>query len=57
MISVELARRLERFDSARERLLEMRDEAELSKPFFQRIVELQLKLVRARDSRPHRIPY
>jgi hypothetical protein len=57
MISGELARRLGRFDSARERFLEMRDSAELAKPFYQRIVELQLKLVRARDSGPHRIPY
>jgi len=57
MISAELARRLGRFDSARERLLEMRDSAELAKPFFQRIVELQLKLVRAKDTRPHKIPY
>lgn len=57
MISGELARRLGRFESARERFLEMRDSAELSKPFYQRIVELQLKLVRARDSRSHRIPY
>lgn len=57
MLSAELARRLGQFDSARERLLAMRDAAELSKPFFQRIVELQLKLVRAKDTRPHRIPY
>lgn len=57
MISGELARRLGRFESARDRFLEMRDNAELSKPFFQRIVELQLKLVRAGDTRPHRIPY
>jgi hypothetical protein len=57
MISIELARRLGRFDSARERVLEMRDNAELSKPFFQRIVELQLKLVRAKDSGPYKIPY
>lgn len=56
MISGELARRLGQFDSARERFLEMRDAAELAKPFYQRIVELQLKLVRAGDSRPHRIP-
>lgn len=57
MISGELARRLGQFDSARDRFLEMRDAAELSKPFFQRIVELQLKLARAKDSGPHRIPY
>ena len=57
MISAELARRLGQFDSALDRLLEMRDNAELSKPFFQSIVELQLKLVRAKDSGPHRIPY
>lgn len=57
MISAELARRLGQFDSARDRLLQMRDSAELSKPFFQRIVELQLKLVRAKDSGPHKIPY
>lgn len=57
MLSVELARRLEEFDSARDRLLAMRDAAELSKPFLQRIVELQLKLVRAKDSSPQRIPY
>jgi hypothetical protein len=57
MISAELARRLGQFDSARDRLLEMRDAAELSKPFYQRIVELQLKLVRARDSAPHKIAY
>jgi len=57
MLSAELARRLGQFESARDRLLEMRDAAELSKPFLQRIVELQLKLVRAKDSRPHKIPY
>ncbi len=57
MISGELARRLGQFDSARDRFLEMRDNAELSKPFFQRIVELQLKLIRAKDTGPHRIPY
>jgi hypothetical protein len=57
MLSAELARRLGQFDSARDRLLEMRDAAELSKPFFQRIVELQLKLVRAKDTGEHRVPY
>jgi hypothetical protein len=57
MVSAELARRLGQFDSARDRLLAMRDNAELSKPFFQRIVELQLKLVRAKDTGQHRIPY
>ena len=57
LISGELARRLGQFDSARDRFLEMRDNAELSKPFFQRIVELQLKLIRARDSGPQRIKY
>jgi hypothetical protein len=56
MISGELARRLGRFESARERFLEMRDSAELAKPFYQRIVELQLKLVRAKDTRSHPIP-
>jgi hypothetical protein len=57
LISGELARRLGRFDSAESRFLAMRDAAELSKLFFQKIVELQLKLVRARDSSPQRIPY
>ena len=57
LISGELARRLGQFESAESRFLGMRDAAELSKPFFQKIVELQLKLVRARDSSPQRIPY
>lgn len=57
LISGELARRLGQFDSAENRFLALRDAAELSKPFFQKIVELQLKLVRARDSSPQRIPY
>ena len=57
LISGELARRLGAFDSAEERFLKMRDSAELSKPFFQKIVELQLRLVRAKDSSPQRIPY
>ena len=56
MISGELARRLGRFDSARDRFLEMRDSAELSKPFYQRTIELQLKLVRAKDTGSRRIP-
>lgn len=56
MISGELARRLGNFDSARERFLEMRDSAELSKPFYQRTIELQLKLIRSKDSGSHPIP-
>lgn len=56
MMSGELARRLGRFDSARERFLEMRDNAELSAPNYQRIVEYQLRLIRAKDSRPRPIP-
>jgi hypothetical protein len=35
----------------------MRDAAELSKPFFQKIVELQLKLIRAKDASPQRVTY
>jgi hypothetical protein len=56
MMSGELARRLGQFDSARDRFLEMRDNAELSSPNYQRIVEYQLKLIRAKDSRPRPIP-
>lgn len=56
MMSGELARRLGKFDSARDRFLEMRDNAELSNPNYQRIVEYQLKLIRAKDSRPRPIP-
>jgi hypothetical protein len=56
MMSGELARRLGKFDQARDRFLEMRDNAELSKPNYQRIVEYQLKLIRAKDSGPHPIP-
>jgi hypothetical protein len=56
MMSGELARRLGKFDSARERFLEMRDNAELSSPSYQRIVEYQLRLIRASDSRPRPIP-
>lgn len=56
MISGELARRLGLFDSARDRFLEMRDIAELAKPFYQRIIEFQLKLVRAKDTRSHPTP-
>jgi hypothetical protein len=56
MMSGELARRLGKFDSARDRFLEMRDNAELSSPGYQRIVEYQLKLIRAKDSRPRPIP-
>jgi hypothetical protein len=57
LISGELARRLGQFDSAEERFLKMRDAAELSKPFFQKIVELQLKLIRAKDASPQRVTY
>jgi hypothetical protein len=57
LVSGELARRLGEFESAEDRFLKMRDTAELSKPFFQKIVELQLRLVRAKDSSPQRIPY
>ena len=56
MMSGELARRLGDFESARDQFLEMRDSAELSKPFYQRIIELQLRLVRARDARSHPAP-
>jgi len=56
MMSGELARRLGKFDSARDRFLEMRDNAELSSPNYQRIVEYQLRLIRAKDSRPRPIP-
>lgn len=56
MMSGELARRLGKFDSARDRFLEMRDNAELSNPTYQRIIEYQLKLIRAKDSRPRPIP-
>ena len=57
MIAGELARRLGQFDSARERFLEMRDNGEFSTKFLQRIIEYQLKLVRAKDTGSHRIPY
>lgn len=56
MISGELARRLGQFESAKDRFLGIRDNAELSKPFYQRIVELQLKLIRAKDAGSHRTP-
>lgn len=56
MMSGELARRLGQFESARDRFLEMRDSGELAKPFYQRTIELQLRLVRAKDSRSHRTP-
>ena len=56
MISGELARRLGLFESAKDRFLEMRDSAELANPFYQKIIEFQLKLVRARDSRSHPTP-
>ena len=57
MLSGELARRLGQFESARERFLEMRDNGEFSTKFLQRIIEFQLKLVRAKDTGSHRIPY
>ena len=57
MLSAELARRLGLFESARDRLLAMRDDGEFSTKFLQRIVEFQLKLVRAKDTGNHRIPY
>ena len=57
MLSGELARRLGRFDSARERFLEMRDNGEMRTSFLQRIIDFQLKLVRAKDTGSHRIPY
>ncbi len=56
LMSGELARRLGEFESARDRFLEMRDNAELSKPNYQRVVEYQLRLIRAKDSGPHPIP-
>ena len=57
MLSAEFARRLGLFDSAKERLLEMRDDGEFSTKFLQRIIDFQLKLVRAKDTGSHRIPY
>jgi hypothetical protein len=57
MVSGELARRLGRFESARERFLEVRDKPEFGTPFLQRIITLQLGLIRARDTASHRIPY
>ena len=57
MLSGELARRLGQFDAARERFLRMRDSADLSHPFYQRIIDLQLELIRKKDAGPHRIPY
>jgi hypothetical protein len=57
MVSGELARRLGRFESARERFLEFRDKPEFGTPFLQRIIALQLRLIKARDTASHRIPY
>lgn len=57
MISGELERRLGLFDKAKDRFFGMRDSAEFTGKFMQRIIELQLKLIRAKDSRSHKIPY
>jgi len=57
MVSGELARRLGRFESARERFLGMRDNPEFSTRFLQRIIELQLKLIKSGDTGTHRTPY
>src|SRR5262249_40006402 len=56
LMSGGLARRLGDFDSARDRFLQMRDNAELSSPNYQRIVEYQLQLIKSKDSGPHPIP-
>lgn len=56
MMSGELERRLRRFDAAKKRFSGIRDEAEFTTPVLQRVIQLQLKLVSAKDSGIHRMP-
>ena len=56
MVSGELERRLGLFDHAKDRFIGMRDRAEFATKPMQRIIELQLKLIRSKDSGSHRIP-
>lgn len=57
MISGELERRLGLFDKARDRFFGMRDGAEFATKFLQRVIDLQLKLIRAKDTSSQRMPY
>ena len=56
MISGELERRLGQFDDAKKRFSSIRDEAEFTTPVLQRVIQLQLKLIAAKDSGIHRMP-
>ena len=56
MISGELERRLGLFEAANKRFRGIRDEAEFTTPILQRVIQLQLKLIGAKDSGVHRMP-
>ena len=56
MISGELERRLDLFESAKRRISGIRDEAEFTTPVLQRVIRLQLRLIGAKDSGIHRMP-
>ena len=56
MMSGELERRLGLFDAAKKRFIGIRDQAEFTTPTLQRVFQLQLKLISAKDTGIHRMP-
>jgi len=56
MMSGELERRLGLFEAAEKRFRRVRDEAEFATSQLQQVIDLQLRLIRRRDTGSHRIP-
>jgi hypothetical protein len=56
LVAGELERRLGQFAEAKKRFLDIRRNSDLKTYPYPEIITLQLKLIEARDSRPHQIP-
>jgi hypothetical protein len=55
-IAGELERRLRRFGHAKIRFTSLENDSDVEPVRFQAILDLQLKLIHSKDSRPHKIP-
>jgi hypothetical protein len=56
LVAGELERRLGQFEEAQRRFLDIRGNSDLKTSPYPEIIALQLKLIEAKDSRPHQIP-
>ncbi|CAB5105330.1 hypothetical protein D3OALGA1CA_1694 [Olavius algarvensis associated proteobacterium Delta 3] len=56
VLCAELERRLALFDSARKRLTRLKDQFELDKSMYEKLIDLEMELINAGDTAPHEMP-